>query len=59
MLTRHIVRMLQEAQNLALLAPTEDQQRALASLERAANLAEHAAAELRSEIQESLGWPPV
>jgi hypothetical protein len=58
-ITRHIVRMLEAAQTLAMEAPAADHQQAMAMLERAANLAEHAAAELRSEVQESLGWPPV
>jgi hypothetical protein len=51
--------MLEAAQTLAMEAPAADHQQAMAMLERAANLAEHAAAELRSEVQESLGWPPV
>jgi ribosomal protein S15P/S13E len=58
-ITKHIVRMLVESQRLAIEAPAADHQQAMAMLERAANLAEHAAAELRSEVQESLGWPPV
>jgi hypothetical protein len=59
MITRHIVRMLEESKKLAMQAPDAEHQQAMAMLERAANLAEHAAAELRSEVQESLGWPPV
>jgi hypothetical protein len=53
------VRMLEESKKLAMQAPDAEHQQAMAMLERAANLAEHAAAELRSEVQESLGWPPV
>lgn len=59
MITRHIVRMLEAAQVLAMEAVAADDERARAMLERAANLADHAAAELRSEVQESLGWPAV
>lgn len=59
MITRHIVRMLEAARELAMTAPDAEHQQAMAMLERAANLAERAAAELRSEVQESLGWPPV
>jgi hypothetical protein len=58
--TRHIRRMLAEADVLARGAELEpDEVKAAGTLARAANLAEHAAAELRSEMFEAQGWPVI